>query len=131
MKKLVSVLLCLTSIFLLTSCADTTSYCEGGHEFGEWIDVIVADCVDDGERYRECTLCPYYEEDFPKADEALHDFANWDVLMEATCGEDGEKVCSCEKCGVPTIETIPATGKHHYEDGACTECGDIDTSYMP
>ncbi len=121
MKKILSVLLILSSILLLVACSDG-SYCKNGHELGEWVVVLPADCVDDGERYRQCNLCPYFEEDFPKADESLHDYDEWDVLMEATCWEDGEQVHTCQKCLFPEIEIIPATGKHHYVDGFCTEC---------
>ena len=52
---------------------------------------------------------------------------------DATCTQDGytgDEVC--KTCGVTVKkgEVIPATG-HHYQDGKCTDCGEMDPNYQP
>ncbi len=49
------------------------------------------------------------------------------ITKEATCTEDGEKTYTCE-CGDSYTEVIPATD-HHYVDGECEYCGEIDPNH--
>ena len=65
------------------------------------------------------------------------------VTKEATCGEEGVKTLTCSLCGDTRTESIPATGKHTYDEGVvtkeatctepgektftCTVCGDTTT----
>ena len=47
--------------------------------------------------------------------------------VEATCIAAGSVTVKCDACGVTvSTETIPATGEHTYENGACTGCGEED-----
>ncbi len=53
-----------------------------------------------------------------------------EITRPATCTEPGEKTYTCSICGESRTETIPAEG-HHYENGACTVCGQLDPAIKP
>ena len=52
------------------------------------------------------------------------------VTKEATCSEEGVKTLTCSLCGDTSTVSIPATGKHTYDEGVvtkeatCTEAGE-------
>ncbi len=54
-----------------------------------------------------------------------HAYVNEKILTEGSCKGEGTKQLSCA-CGMAKTEPLPATD-HHFEDGVCTVCGDIQT----
>ena len=56
-----------------------------------------------------------------------HNFKNPTVTKAATCAEEGKQSATCA-CGAVNITTIPATGKHNYQDKVCTVCGRKDAT---
>ena len=52
----------------------------------------------------------------------IHNYVG-EVTKEPTCTEKGEKTYTCD-CGDSYTEEIPAKG-HHFENGECTDCGEI------
>lgn len=69
----------------------------------------------------ECTNCgdknPDHEHSYTES-----------ITKEPTCTEAGEKTYTCD-CGNSYTEEIPATGKHDYVDGTCTDCGAVEDPY--
>ncbi|MBO7303181.1 MAG: hypothetical protein J6U68_03235, partial [Clostridia bacterium] len=57
-----------------------------------------------------------------KSDVTEHTFEDEAVTKNASCNTAGEKTSYCA-CGATKKTAIPATGKHTYENGACTGCG--------
>lgn len=59
-----------------------------------------------------------------------HVFGGWEVTSDATCVDAGSRSRTClgRNCSYTETETIPATGKHSYENGACIHCGDKQMS---
>lgn len=57
-----------------------------------------------------------------RADVVSHAFKNEKVTKAATCSEAGEKTAYCD-CGAMKKTSVPPTGKHNYDGGSCTACG--------
>lgn len=75
---------------------------------GGWITYIPANCVVEGERYRNCLTCSkrMATEVIPKADHIPVE-----VVTPATCNTDGSKTTTCLTCKtIISSEVIPATG---------------------
>ena len=75
---------------------------------GGWITYIPANCVVDGERYRNCLTCSkrLATEVIPKADHVPVE-----VVTSATCTTDGSKTTTCLTCkAIISNEVIPAKG---------------------
>ncbi len=75
---------------------------------GGWITYIPANCVVEGERYRNCLTCSkrLATEVIPKADHIPVD-----VVTPATCNTDGSKTTTCLTCkAIISNEVIPAKG---------------------
>ncbi len=133
MKRIFALVLILAALLSLVACQAPedpkepgNTPCENGHSFGEWVTVTEVTCEDDGEKYRECTICLFIEEEFPKASAEHHKYTDWRTSLSATCVDDGERNRTCSVCKQPEIETIPATGKHYYENAICKVCGGIE-----
>ena len=71
---------------------------------------------DKNEHWHEC-ICG------ERTDVTAHAFENATTVKEPTCAEAGQSVATCTVCGELHKSTIPATGKHNYVNGFCTECG--------
>ncbi len=69
----------------------------------------------------ECTDCGDKDPDH------VHSYTE-SITKEPTCTEAGEKTYTCV-CGDSYTEEIPATGKHNYVDGTCTDCGAVEDPY--
>ena len=65
---------------------------------------------------KECNVCKEMRE--------VEDHHYGDaVTVEPTCGEDGSVKKSCTECGYTyTVEPLPATGEHVYDDDNDVEC---------
>ena len=134
MKKLIALLLIIAAAFSLTACQspadppkpDEENPCKNGHSFGDWVVVTETTCEDDGERYRECTVCLFIEEEFTKASPDHHKYSDWRTTLAATCVDEGEKRRTCSVCSNPETEIIPATGAHNYVNYICSVCGGIE-----
>ena len=75
---------------------------------GGWITYIPANCVVEGERYRNCLTCSkrMATEVIPKADHVPVE-----VVTPATCNTDGSKTTTCLTCkAIISNEVIPAKG---------------------
>ena len=75
---------------------------------GGWITYIPANCVVEGERYRNCLTCSkrLATEVIPKADHVPVE-----VVTSATCTTDGSKTTTCLTCkAIISNEVIPAKG---------------------
>lgn len=75
---------------------------------GGWITYIPANCVVDGERYRNCLTCSkrMATEVIPKADHIPVE-----TVVPATCNTDGSKTTTCLTCkAIISNEVIPAKG---------------------
>ncbi len=101
---------------------DENPPCE--HTFGDWITETEATCTEDGEKYRECTLCSEKETETVAATGHTEVI---DASVDATCKKTGlTEGKHCSACGevlVAQIET-PLT-VHTYDnsnDDTCNVC---------
>ena len=53
------------------------------------------------------------------------------VDKEATCTSNGMSHQECEVCGAKGNNSVIPKKDHHFENGACTECGAKDPDYVP
>ena len=53
------------------------------------------------------------------------------VDKEATCTSNGMSHQECEVCGAKGNNSVIPKKDHHFENGACTECGAKDPDYKP
>lgn len=94
-------------------------------------------CTEKGERTITCPECGESKiEDIPAGhqyeagkcircgeDDPNHKHSYTEsTTKEPTCTKEGEITYKCE-CGDSYTDSIPATGKHYYEDGKCKDCG--------
>lgn len=141
------------------SCGETEEVIisKTGHKFGNWEVKTLATTENEGQEVRMCSVCHTQEtRSIAKLQSNTNTNANignntnsstdtgntttspenhehkWkDVILEkADCGTSGIKQVTCSECGnTKPEETIPATGKHNYENGICTVCGVKDPNY--
>ena len=80
------------------------------HQWGEWKTVREADCLVEGMRVRDCTLCGKTQErTLPCVD---HQESGWDIFVAPTALQNGSKSTVCIYCG-KFMQTIPLS---LYED---------------
>ena len=81
-----------------------------------------ATCTQPGEKTYICSVCGNtYTEQTATVPHTLSP-----VLIPATCTADGAQFDQCSICGGKfNRHILPAFG-HHYVDGVCTECGDVE-----
>ena len=81
----------------------------GAHVLGDWYTVSDADCIEDGEKAKDCILCKTKKvetDDIPALGHT--EPADWDVT-EAKCGVQGVKIKACTVCGAELDKvTLPA-----------------------
>ncbi len=118
MKKILYVLLVITTLFLFSSCQHV-------HEFGNWNTVKSATCIEEGLQERYCS-CGEKQSNTVAA--LGHEFGNWNTVKSATCIEEGlqERYCSC---GEKQSNTVAALG-HQYQKGTCNVCGAKNPDYV-
>ncbi len=131
MKKhilaIIMTLLCLTMMLALVACGDETNGTEecAEHTFGEWKIIKPTNCIMDGKRSRECTVCHFEEtEDVPASG---HQYGEWEVVVVGTCMRDGESERVCSVCDHTDKAESKANG-HDWNDyvtvdSTCTEEG--------
>lgn len=51
-----------------------------------------------------------------------HVFENETVIKQNTCAKDGKTEAKCV-CGLISLQTLPATGKHNFVNDVCADCG--------
>ena len=104
----------------------------GGHAYSEeWTIDVEATCTTPGSKSRHCTRCD------AKTDvteiQAIGHQTELQKAKDATCTEEGytgDKVCTV--CGeVVEQGTVIAKLPHNFEDGKCTVCGAIDSTFKP
>ena len=104
---------------LYNSVIDVTVQCS--HKYEKQI--VNPTCTEQGYTEYKCSICgEVYNDDYTYP--TGHEYTS-KVTREPTCLLDGIKEYNCTRCGNTYTETIEATG-HNYEDGTCTECGEID-----
>ena len=115
---------CTTNGITVHSCKNcslsyTTTQVATGHSY-ESVKKEESTCSKNGYETFKCTKCnDEYTETLPKLD---HQMVNEQIVKEATCVESGLKLITCV-CGENVQVEIPATGKHTYSNGVCTQCG--------
>lgn len=93
------------------------------HDYGEWVVVTPATCLEEGLERRECE-CGEYE---TRVIAALgHTFGDWKVTAEPTCTSMGVEIRECV-CGEQEKRYISALGHdyvpHAAQEATCTESG--------
>jgi len=92
-----------------TTQSEENATCQ--HSFGNWVIVVNATCIQDGEAIRKCSECNYTEK---LAIPAKGHTVIKDVAIAATCKSEGKTEGShCLNCGEVLIaqETIPPSHK--------------------
>ncbi len=106
---------------LTASCTITVQPKVCIHEYGDWITVKNATCVEDGNRYRVCTICGEGKETevIPASG---HNFSEeWTIIKRPTCTEEGEQVHICTRCDVTSDSTVLFALGHSFTDDWITE----------
>lgn len=116
-----------------------------GHTYGDWVIDKSADCTNNGEKHRVCSICGHRDDaEIPALG---HDYSNeFTVDIEPTCTTDGEKSKHCLRCDNRTdITVIDALGHSFSEwktvvspdctnsgsrQRACTVCGFTETENL-
>jgi len=88
------------------------------HTEGEWVDQIVATCLQTGVREKSCTVCNTVLATETVAGEG-HDFDPWRVVTAATCKAKGEESRSCKLCQL--TETREIRARQHMPGGAIVD----------
>lgn len=98
------------------------------HSWGDYTTVTEADCENDGEKTRRCTVCGKEESAVIPA--AGHNWGEWSSVTLPDCGKSGLDSRTCSVCGDDDLKVVPATGNHDFGDGEiCKICG-IDKSAL-
>lgn len=91
-----------------------------GHDFGEWYQTKPATCKEEGEEYKDCKNCSFFDTRMIQVTD--HDYSyNVQIYEEATCFKKGKAIGYC-LCG-KTEEIVLEMVDHNYENGECTMCG--------
>ena len=90
-----------------------------GHDFGDWYQTKPATCKEEGELYKDCKNCDFFDTRMiPVVD---HDYTYYvQVIDEATCTQEGLGMGNCS-CGAKK-EVVLEKLEHEYEDGFCLNC---------
>lgn len=113
-----------------------------GHTYGDWVTDKSADCTNNGEKHRVCSICGHRDDaEIPTLG---HDYSSeFTVDIEPTCTTDGEKSKHCSRCDDrKDITVLSATG-HSFDEWktvvspdctnsgsrqrVCTACGFTET----
>lgn len=94
------------------------------HQFGSWISNNDATCLEDGTKWRLCSLCLFKETVIDEGSATGHKWSLTDAKA-ATCTEDGWELFTCDECGETKTECLPNLGGHNFVNGGCTKCGEF------
>ena len=91
-----------------------------GHDFGEWYQTKPATCKEEGELYKDCKNCDFFDTRMIPVVDHNYEY-NLQVINEPTCKEEGEAIgfCVCGDYENVVLQTV----NHEYEDGFCVMCG--------
>lgn len=90
---------------------DSTSL-EMGHDFGEWIDTLDADCSHNGQKTRECSRCDETETINTPVNPSNHNY-ELRSSKDATCTEEGSEHYVCSGCD-STKDVTLAKASHSF-----------------
>lgn len=92
-----------------SQCTRCGQWETNSHSFGDWVEIIGADCTRASWRQRICSVCGEIEYSrYPAA--TGHKFENWEIREKATCTENGRERSYCTVCGKASdraIDMIP------------------------
>ena len=129
MKRTISFLLVLLTIFALAACGTPSAPVETQpphtHSFGDWVITKAATCTEAGEQERYCSCG---EKQTQSIAATGHTFGEWITVKTPTCTEAGEQERTCA-CGEKQTQSVAAKG-HTFGDwttikeATCTEKGE-------
>ena len=92
-----------------------------GHTISDWIVRTEATCLQNGEKYQECTTCKVISatESIPMLS---HTESDWIVDVANGCYNDGTKHKECVECKT-VLETVTIYSEHNFVDLVCADCG--------
>ena len=120
LRKFICIALALVTCFTFVACG-TEEHTE--HTYGEWIEVKVATCTEDGTEKRVCSVCG--EEETRTTKSTGHSYGDWEIEIEPTCQTEGtaKRVCHCGDEEEKTLEIVD----HVYENSVCKWCNRLES----
>lgn len=96
---------------------DGVRFNEEPHQFGDYVTVSEATCVDYGQQVRTCLICGYeeYSSLYPHG----HNFDQYITIQEPTCTQEGIQEATCTLCGITETFNLSPYG-HQWDDGVVT-----------
>lgn len=92
------------------------------YAYNGWIITTEATCVENGSRYRVCTICDYIFTETIAAT-GVHNYES--VVIEPTCTQQGYTAHTCSDCGNSYVDSYVNAKGHSYDDdfdAFCNEC---------
>lgn len=122
---------CDEGAYTLHTCKDCNasykSYDEGsealGHDWGDWVVEIQANCKTKGKSTHTCKVCPETESITIDENPDVHSYGNGTITQPATCVSVGKKLFICSLCGNENTVDIPKTTQHTWTDGTSDGTG--------
>lgn len=104
---------CTEPAYVLYTCADCdcdykvydSTSLEMGHDFGEWIDTLDANCSHNGQKTRECSRCDEVETITTPFNPSKHNY-KLHSSKDATCTEEGNEHYVCADCNATKDVTL-------------------------
>ncbi len=122
-----------------SQCTRCGQWETNSHSFGDWVEIIGADCTRASWRQRTCSVCGEIEYSrYPAA--TGHKFESWEIREEATCTEQGRERSYCTVCGKASDRAIdmiphesgdwvvieePDCSADGVKQKTCTVCGQV------
>lgn len=109
------------------SCGDSyigNEYPALGHKWDDGAVTREATCADAGVKTFTCSRCGEAKTETLPA--LGHKWDAGTVTKEPTCGDYGARTFHCTVCDATRTESIAPTGKHNFQKGVCTVCGEKD-----
>ncbi|MBQ7352375.1 MAG: hypothetical protein IJW54_00035 [Clostridia bacterium] len=127
---------CDEGAYTLHTCKDCNAnykaYDEGsealGHDWGDWVVEIQANCKTKGKSTHTCKACPETETITIDENPDVHAYGNGATTQPATCVSVGEKLFICSLCGNEHTVDIPKTTQHTWSDGESDGTGWVTQS---
>ena len=116
-----------------------------GHKYGDWIVDKAVTCTEDGEEYREFSVC--HNKITQKIEHKGHVAGTPEVTKEPTCTKEGTRITKCTVCSeVLKTETLakkehswgewkttvePTCQKDGKKESVCSVCGETKSEVIP